>query len=164
MSHDHDDLLAAVRQLPREIEPERDLWPSLETQLQPRRPKRLYALTAAAALLFAIAGATWLAEPEPVPTVQVLAPAPEAEPDWQDEMDEATAALAARLEERRHELDPETLALVEQNLALIDAAIAETAEALEAHPDDQRLALALRDVLSRKVQLLETATRLPSPS
>lgn len=165
MSIHDDDLLAAVRQLPTEIEPERDLWPSLEAQLKPRRPKRLYALTAAAAVVFAIAGAGLLSgtEPEVTPTVQVLAPA-EVEPDWQVEMDEATAALSARLDERRDELDPETLALVEQNLALIDAAIAETARALEAHPDDDRLAYALRGVLARKVELLATATRLPSPS
>ncbi len=164
MSIENDDpLLAAVRQLPREVEPERDLWPALEARLQPRRPKKLYALTAAAALLFAIAGAALLAEPTPAPTVQVLAPAAEQEPDWQAEMDEATTALAARLDQRRDELDPETLALVEQNLALIDAAIAETAKALETHPDDQRLAVVLRDVLARQVQLLETAARLPAP-
>lgn len=71
---------------------------------------------------------------------------------------EAVAELEALLEERRERLDPETIRTVEQNLAILDQAIAEIRAALDQDPDDPYLNRHLATTMKRKVDVLRQAT------
>ena len=76
--------------------------------------------------------------------------------------DRELARLRAMLEERRPTLDTATVAVLERNLAIIDAAIADSRAALERDPDSILLNRQLHNALGRKVQVLRTAALLPS--
>jgi hypothetical protein len=71
-------------------------------------------------------------------------------------------ALQAELAARRDELSPETVAVIEANLRIIDQAIAEARAALEADPRNPDLPLHLSGVYRTKVELLQSALLLPS--
>jgi hypothetical protein len=72
------------------------------------------------------------------------------------------AALEALVNERRSEIAPATLEIVERNLAIIDAAIAECREALRAEPGSVFLARSLGGALDRKLSLLRAAATAPA--
>lgn len=72
----------------------------------------------------------------------------------------AVEGLEAELEARRQELSPETIAIVEQNLAIIDGAIEESRRALMADPTSADLPLLLAAVYRQKVELLRQAVQL----
>lgn len=72
------------------------------------------------------------------------------------------AQLQRVLAERRSELDPATVAVVERNLQIIDAAINQSRTALARNPRSRFLAEQLGATLDRKVELLRTAALLPS--
>jgi len=74
----------------------------------------------------------------------------------------ARTELLAILELRRHELSPETLQVVDNNLQLIDEAIDEIVLALGRDPDNAQLSHRLAAVYRQQIELLRTATRLPS--
>lgn len=61
--------------------------------------------------------------------------------------------------ERRDELSPETLRLVERHLRTIDAAVAELRAALDADPENRQLADRLIENRRRSVDLLERLAR-----
>lgn len=70
--------------------------------------------------------------------------------------------LQAELDARRDRLSPETLAVIEENLRIIDRAIAEARAALESDPANADLPLMLSGVYRQKVELLQTALQLPA--
>jgi anti-sigma factor ChrR (cupin superfamily) len=72
--------------------------------------------------------------------------------------------LQALLKERRSQLDPSTVKIVEDNLALIDAAVKQAREALMKDPASGFLTQQLDGALQKKVQLLRTVATLPSRS
>jgi anti-sigma factor RsiW len=76
----------------------------------------------------------------------------------------AAEGLERQLNARRHLLSPETIATVEENLGIIDRAIAEASAALEADPGNPQLPLILSGVYRQKVQLLRTAVQLSQNS
>jgi anti-sigma factor RsiW len=63
---------------------------------------------------------------------------------------------------RRSELDPKTVAVLEQSIAVIDSAIAQSRAALAKDPASGFLATQLNHSLEKKVELLRTAALLPS--
>ena len=71
-------------------------------------------------------------------------------------------ALHEILEQRRVRLDPKTVAIVEKNLRVIDAAIAESRAALAKDPANAFLAQQLDQSLDTKVELLRTVAMLPT--
>lgn len=73
---------------------------------------------------------------------------------------QAVSELEAEFQSRRGELDPETILVVERNLAIIDEAIGEASTALAADPASGFLNSHLADAMRRKVELLRTATRI----
>ena len=79
-----------------------------------------------------------------------------AEREYQRAVDE----LAQALETRRDDLAPETVATLERNLAIIDAAIAESRQALERDPNSRELTRMLSTTYDAKVQLLRNAVQL----
>jgi len=88
--------------------------------------------------------------------VTALAAFRPAEREYRQAVDD----LARVLETRRQSLAPETVATLERNLAIIDAAIAESRAALEKDPDSRELTKMLSSTYDAKVQLLRQAVQL----
>jgi hypothetical protein len=78
--------------------------------------------------------------------------------------DGAVEQLGATFESQRDKLSPETVRIIEQNLAIIDRAIAESRAALEKDPNDPELPLLLSGVYRQKVELLQSAVQLQARS
>ncbi|HET7456435.1 MAG TPA: zf-HC2 domain-containing protein [Gemmatimonadaceae bacterium] len=71
-------------------------------------------------------------------------------------------ALRRIVRERRSQLDPATLAVLEKNIAIIDQAIAQSRAALAHDPRSRFLDEQLNDALDKKLDLLRTAALLPA--
>lgn len=181
-------LLRAAEALPAGIAPSRDLWPEVEARVRgeagcweppedPDGPGLREAtpwLAAAAAVLIAVtAGATfWLAGAPSGPEVAggERAPAlggpsgPTAVPAMVRGVRSGYAPLIDRLDElverRRDRLPPETRRVLERNLEIIDAAIAEAEAALAESPSSPGLIRALDRSYDRKIELLRRSARL----
>ncbi|MES2180334.1 MAG: zf-HC2 domain-containing protein [Gemmatimonadota bacterium] len=82
----------------------------------------------------------------------------EAEPVFASEI----SALRKIVKERRSQLDPATVAVLEQSIAVIDSAIAQSRAALVKDPASAFLATQLNHSLEKKVELLRTAALLPA--
>jgi hypothetical protein len=72
------------------------------------------------------------------------------------------AMLQAIVSQRKTQLDSSTVAIIEQNLKIIDAAIARSRAALAKDPASLLLSEQLTHVLDKKVELLRTAALLPA--
>jgi anti-sigma factor RsiW len=81
-----------------------------------------------------------------------------AEPVFDGEI----SKLRKLVRERRSQLDPKTVAVLEQSVAVIDSAIAQSRAALSRDPASAFLATQLNRSLEKKVELLRTAASLPS--
>lgn len=152
-------LRAAAAELPPEIPPSRDLWPGIAARIgRPRAsgwrgPGMWLAATALVAVGSSALTAAWLRSDDPPPPVSVA---------WDRDLDRACDELRAAVEARRDELDPETLALVEENLRIVDRAVAETRAALAADPNNADLQKSLADVGEQRLALLRLALDLAS--
>jgi hypothetical protein len=74
--------------------------------------------------------------------------------------DRAVADLEAMLRDQRDRLDPRTVVVIERNLAVIDDAIRQAQEALDADPANTFLNSHLADARRRKIELLRRATSI----
>ena len=81
-----------------------------------------------------------------------------AEPVFTSEISE----LRKIVRDRRAQLDPRTVAVLEQSIAIIDSAIAQSRAALVKDPASGFLASQLNRSLEKKVELLRTAALLPA--
>lgn len=77
-------------------------------------------------------------------------------------LDREIVTLQALVNDRRTQLDPRTIAVLEANLALIDRAIADSRAALEADPASRFLAAQVARAYHRKLTLLQGAATLPA--
>ena len=82
----------------------------------------------------------------------------QTEPMYDREIDK----LRRIVKTRRTELDPKTITVLEQSIAVIDSAIAQSRRALKADPASGYLAKELNQSLEKKVELLRTAAMLPA--
>ena len=166
--------------------PARDLWNGIRARIEEHRvvafartaPRRITLsipqLAAAAALLMAMsAGTAWLvrgsapqATAPPSATIQA-----EVEPRAESgdvrvvnfadaQYDAAVSDLERALDERRNDLNPRTVEILERNLRLIDAAIAQARQALEEDPGNMYLNRHLVESRRRKLDLLRRATAI----
>ncbi|HEX7051487.1 MAG TPA: zf-HC2 domain-containing protein [Longimicrobiales bacterium] len=134
-------------------------------------------LAAAALALALAAGALWIARPDRIASGPPPAPAPRpiAAPapaprnggavrfvtdDGAAGYDAAIADLQRVLAERRDELDPATVRVLERNLEIIDRAIEDARRAVAADPGKRYLNRHLVDSMQRKLELLRHATRI----
>jgi anti-sigma factor RsiW len=76
--------------------------------------------------------------------------------------DKEIKQLNTLLESRRNQLDPVTVAVIERNLQVIDAAITESKVAIARDPASRFLIESLNQSLQMKVELMRTAAMLPS--
>lgn len=169
------ELLERVAALPRSAEPARDLWPSIERRLS-RRPLATsgmgWWLAAAAAVLLAlttvVAFRGRLEGPSGPPrgASRPLAAAPRTAlaevASAQLSFDDARGRLLAVLQARPDILEPQTMAVVRDNLHVIDRAIQQIQSALEQDPNNVDLAHQLVASYQREISLLERATSMPA--
>jgi len=183
-AHRRRELLGAVASLPREIQPSRDLWPGIASRLcaQPAGPTRerrprwqvWSGLVAAGVLLVTgtVLVTTRLMDLRAQNTAvhpgtpAGIAPAvittglevPNAE------LERAASSLRTALESRRSQLSPATLKVVDENLAIIDAALGRLQTAVREDPGNRALVTLLTATWARKIDLLQTATELARTS
>jgi hypothetical protein len=176
-----DAISAEAAQLPT-LAPSRDLWSGIEARIggapavtpirsAPRwYSSQTFRLAMAASLLIAVTSAvTWRVATAPG-AVNAVASAPATEESAVhlasfsasvSQMDHEIATLQQIVTERRSGLDPKTVAVLEANLAVIDAAIAESRAALDADPASQFLAAQFARAYTSKLTLLRDAATLP---
>jgi len=161
-------LQSRVAALPREVQPPRDLWPGLRDRL-PARPiprerpvaGRLRPWLAAAAVLLAGLAGLLLLRDDAGTGSEPFTTAPAAYGEVEREYRRATDDLLRALDLRREDLSPETLAVVDENIRIIDDAIGRVRLAIENDPNggDPRRMFAL---YGSKVRLLRQAVQLPA--
>lgn len=162
-------------------DPAIDLWPGVLQQITHAFTIvfTVPQLALAASLLIAVsAGVAYLAAGRalPQPGVQEVAVQAFAEPvmpasadveraNFADaQYDEAVADLEQILANLRDELNPQTVMVIERNLASIDQAIREARAALDADPANTFLNSHLADARRKKLDLLRRATMIHSSS
>lgn len=164
------------------LTPSRDLWSGVEARISATAPRakrpfhssQTFRLAIAASLLVSVSSAvTWQLARSEASTAPVAAlPAGAAEGTESavhlasfnasvSQMDREIATLQAIVAERRTELEPQTVAVLEANLRLIDQAIAESRAALDADPASQFLATQFTRAYTSKLTLLRDAATLP---
>ncbi|MCC6488143.1 MAG: hypothetical protein IT364_11650 [Candidatus Hydrogenedentes bacterium] len=164
------ELLAEAARLPKEIAPERDLWSGIALQLgeqeSPRaeRPKSAfsrfrYAVLAASLAAMFLAGIYFARMPYPGEhngnaVADLIA--------LDAEYAQARTVLTQALDESRDRLSPETVAVVDENLAIIAEAVGEIRGALEKDPGNLQLIRSLVAAYDQEVDLLKRATQLPA--
>jgi hypothetical protein len=173
------ELLAHAAALPRSVSPARDLWPGIEARLAAGGWRGTVAswrgplvLAAAAAVLVAL-GAAFLAErgPSGVETAQipgarverVSTPAGVSDPvlaEAERNYEEAANDLLAKLQERADRLPAAEFARVQENLQVIDRALAEVRQAIAKDPASPELNRMLVSTHRKKVDVLRRVVRL----
>ena len=154
-------LVAGARGLPQAIEPARDLWASIERRIVQRATwnmRRVWwrgAVAAAAVLVIALGLYRLLP-----PSTALYRPAGEGWVAVQADLDRASDELSRILAVERERLRPETVALLERNLAVIDTAIAESRAALARDPASAELRRFFAAAARQKVELLRWAARV----
>jgi hypothetical protein len=174
---ERDALRESLERLPREVPPERDLWPEVARRIEAsrRRARTLRAVTmastlAAAAVLALVVGLRGRHTPSPLaqaPSVSIPAPTPvlAAPPPPLPEEDTYASAervLDTELDERRASLRPAQTAVLDDNLHIIDQAIETARAAVREHPDDPELRAELDRVWQDKLDLIRQVTELYS--
>ncbi len=174
------ELLALAASLPRAIEPPADLWPDIRSRIRAQRVTAAPAATgprsrwgsfvrdprwlAAAAVMLIVASSALTAvylnpgdtdiarrADSVVPAVGTAGPPVRRASDEYDRLDVELSALLAG---QRGKLQPETIAKVERNLAIIDAAIAEIRVALAEDPGNDALRQLLKASYGQKSALV----------
>jgi anti-sigma factor RsiW len=169
-------LLAEASALPRELEPARDLWPEVKARIEGRaaaptvsaeRPIPFLRLAAAAAALVVVTSAAtlWLMRDRTAPpavngfhSAPAMVSLKASEPDYL----KARKALLASLQARRSRLSPETVKVIDENLAVMDQALRNMKKALDKDPGNRGLAVMIEDTYRQEIALLMQAASLPS--
>lgn len=181
-----DRLEEALSQLPRGIEPGRDLWPGIAARLEPRsEPARVravprWAWAAAAAMVLVVASSivtATLMRREAAMTARTAPTAQSAPEVVQAVAGSATTAfgpghrvgpaylanrrvLARELEGRLARLPPEGREQLAKNIAELRRASAEINAALELHPGDPLLEELLFNIYQDEISVLANVDRL----
>lgn len=174
-------LETAARELPREMMPARDLWPSIAERIDAapahsggnivRFRSAWVQFLAAAAVIAIIIGALFS-----IPAVQVQAPTTNGGPTAANLIDDgnvsasfveveaeyraAKAELQEAFEAARADLSPEAADAISSSLAAIDAAATDIRLALADQPGNPRLERLLIAVYQQELNALEQVVRL----
>lgn len=105
--------------------------------------------------------ASTIPAPSTLPTTHATAGAlPASYETGASEFTRATADLMSALDARRNSMTPETRAVVEKNLAVIDAALVEIRSALAKDPNNRELLRMLGATRKRKIETLQLVVKL----
>ena len=175
-------LLAGAASLPRGLEPGRDLWPGIVGRIERPNVSRgvfggtgrlrwpqLGALAAAAAALVvassivtAVLVARRASSPAPSGVAAGVTTASLQLAQARGTYEAARTQLLAALAARRGSLSPATLKVVNDNLAIIDAAVGEMEQALARDPGNRELPGLLVTAYQQEIDMLQRATRIPA--
>ena len=150
-----DKLKAALKALPHEVVPVRDLWPGIEARLthHPRAVRPLWAYGLAASVLLAVAaGALWsvgLHHGGGTPQ-EIVASGTSA----QDTYFARRAAFAEQSVQSATNLAPATRAVILKNLRIIEISMQDMQAALDKDPNNPRLRALLFDLYQNEARLL----------
>ena len=151
-----DKLKAALKQLPREVDPSRDLWPGIEARLarRPRAVRPLWAYSLAASVLVAVvAGALWsvgLHHGRDATPQQIVAQGTSP----QDSYLAQRAAYAEQSVQSATDLAPATRQVILKNLRIIESSMQSMQAALNQDPNNPRLRALLFDLYQNEARLL----------
>lgn len=170
-----DPLRAHVERLPEELSPPRDLWPGIHERVvrssRARRSRARLAAVGGSALALAAAAGFVVAMrgrpttgPAGTATASFVAPAPFATAMFPGESDYVSAQkmLDEELAARRGQLPATETTVIDENLRIVDAAIAATRAALASRPEDMELRAELDRDWEDKIDLLRDAVELPN--
>lgn len=145
--------------LPREVEPERDLWPGIATRITPRRRLHYWPAVAAIALVAigAIVASLLLIHPAANRTVAV-APV-SSQPSSVTMPQTARAQTLAASVRHSTRLDPDTRAVLLRNLAIIENSLDNIQRALNENPNNVGLQPLLYQMYRNEAALLAAAQR-----
>lgn len=168
--------------LPRSVEPATDLWPGIAARLDRPgtvvrgrfgRGVRPWVAVAAMLVLSVTAvliaytlgrsqGQTVVVHHRATPVAVQASLGSDSIESVAAEFVEVRTELLEALEQRRGTLSDETLAVVNDNLGVIDAAILRITAALETDPHNRMLRGQLTSAYQQQIQLLWRANRLPA--
>lgn len=159
---DFTSIRGAAATLEEHVPPPR-LWARIAAALEAGQQHAWIPLAAAAALALVVGGGAWVAwretstapvrEDASVASDAVVVPA-------EQHYDEAIAGLQQLAESQDSGLDPETRAVLKQNLDVVDRAISESRAALVTDPSSTVAQDSLLDALDTKVALLQESLAL----
>ena len=168
-----DDLRRAVGALPRSIEPPPEVWAGIEHRIRQRQRWRWALPLGLAAAAVAALGLSMSDPPDPstlhpaiadlqvpLPTPAVATPTEAPVTDLipaEAELRKASTELAQAFDARRSLLDESLLAVLDENLGVVDDAIERSRAALAAQPEDEHLRGVLDRAYRHKLALLRTA-------
>jgi hypothetical protein len=167
---------AALASLPRELPPARDLWPDIESRLEPQRRRGAWAWQAAAAIaLVAVSSLVTasLVRRADAPVARASTPASQATvmpttfgPSYSlnAEYDMARRQLATDLEQRLAGMPPSARQKLEANLAEMHRAAAEINVALARQPGDPLLEELLLNTYQDELGVLASVNQLTGTS
>ena len=172
------ELRERAAELPRSLEPARDLWPGIASTIDDSRVVRVRFgrrafLAAAAAVLVvsSVVTAYFLGRSQTAVTAEAP-PAAENGPSavllasfdglGVDGYTARRTELLDALEARSHELSPDTMDVVMENLRLIDEAMDRISTALGEDPENEFLMRRLAGAYRQQIDLLQRAVRLPA--
>lgn len=168
-------LQRAVAELPREVAPSRELFPAIRAALERSRPapRVVWAAIAAGILLAALVLWIGLQHPGGASPGGGFAGGAGTTPRIDDATGEqleaaeahfvaASRELLEALERRNAELSPATRAVLDENLAIVDRAIAEVRGAIGTDPANLENGRTLRALYRQKLHFLWTASRVSS--
>jgi len=171
-------LLNRASSLPKSISPPEDLWPGIERRIRAAsaagtggpgarrdRPSPALWALAATALIAVSVGITLVLLRDPLPSgssVTHLAPSfagPRTEliayMETETQYSKAREELHSIVRERRERLAPETRAVMDRNLAVIDRALRNLRAALDEDPSNRELLVLLKNTYRREQELLK---------
>jgi len=158
-------LLAGAQALPQSIRPSRDLWGGIAARLGRRATgnvqRAFWAGALAAAATLVIAFGIYRLLP---PSTTLYRPVGLGWPAVEADYEQAAVELSRTLAAGRDRLRPETVAVIERNLRIIDAAIAESRAALARDPANAELRQLFAAASRQKVELLRWAARVATSS
>ena len=166
--------VVARAQMLEDSAPDRDLWGDIATRIRATPSARVSVFkrmvtsrlsftlpqlaAASLALMLLSGGLVWMAKSgDPRADFQPVSAAPQKT----DRADDALTALEKTFEARRASLDPDTVRVLDQNLALLDRAVEDCRRALVDDPSNPYVSAHLTDVREQKLALLGRAATLP---
>jgi hypothetical protein len=147
---------SAIKRLPREVQPDRDLWPGIDARLKPRRAVRpLWSYGMAASLLVAVAaGGLWagLTHQKAGTPQEIVATGPTDSVN--DGYFAQRAAYAESSVQNAQDLNPATRQVILKNLRIIEGSMQDIQHALDKDPNNPRLRALLFDLYQNEARLL----------
>ncbi len=141
-------LTRQLQELPRDVTPERDLWPAIEQRIQ-RQKWRLLSYATAAGLLVTSIVAISVLEMRPAGEQLAIGPPVTEFAGWNEQaekLQQMRAELQPTLEQQLVQLDPQTRNVVVENLAIIEQAQSNISDALQIRPQSAALSSQYRQL------------------